>query len=220
MSANPRLEHVDAAFQEKWRRETLPYQSTQFELLPDEPRSRWRENGRIWLYSEPCFLEEPVENDLWIVVDMHALDLERSMGEYRPFSTSPVSVRLVDYNLFGSYGHVTQHAPPAEDSGHITAKEMVEAIQEHLSFSVSDIARSLGVSRQTLYNWIDGSAPAESHLAKLKMLHEAAQRFQSAGVSLGKPRRSLLVDHCVEKGFDDSEWESYIERLLQHTLDA
>jgi transcriptional regulator with XRE-family HTH domain len=53
-----------------------------------------------------------------------------------------------------------------------------------------------GVSRQSLYNWLEGETPKQVHQAKLKQLAEAARVFSELGF---KPT-SLSLDRTVSQG--------------------
>jgi transcriptional regulator with XRE-family HTH domain len=68
--------------------------------------------------------------------------------------------------------------------GFRTPKEDLDRIREFLKPAVSDLANILGVSRQSIYNWINGEAVAEENAAKLQDLAEAADILDAAGVTI------------------------------------
>lgn len=55
-----------------------------------------------------------------------------------------------------------------------TPLEDLTRIREILSPSVSDLASTLGVTRQSIYNWINGEPVAQDNAAKLSDLAQAA----------------------------------------------
>lgn len=64
---------------------------------------------------------------------------------------------------------------PAED---------LERIREVFSPAVSDLANAFGVSRQTIYNWLNGEQPKPEHIAKLMGLAQAADLVSEAGLQI------------------------------------
>ncbi|CAE6851133.1 hypothetical protein R69658_07161 [Paraburkholderia aspalathi] len=62
--------------------------------------------------------------------------------------------------------------------------------------AMSRLPEVFGVSRQTLYNWLDGETPKDVHQTKLRQLAEAARAFTELGF---KPT-SLSLDRTVEHG--------------------
>jgi len=75
------------------------------------------------------------------------------------------------------------------------ARLMTE-IKEGFGRTLTRLPTVFGVSRQTLYNWLDGETPKEPHQAKLVELTEAARVFAAAGF---KPT-STLLDRTVAGG--------------------
>jgi transcriptional regulator with XRE-family HTH domain len=62
--------------------------------------------------------------------------------------------------------------------------------------TMSRLPEVFGVSRQTLYNWLEGETPKEAHHARLQQLAEAARVFTELGF---KPT-SLTLDRTVNQG--------------------
>ncbi|MBI3231277.1 MAG: helix-turn-helix transcriptional regulator [Burkholderiales bacterium] len=58
-----------------------------------------------------------------------------------------------------------------------SAQENLQRIREVFSPSISALARSLGVQRQSIYNWQNGEAVNEINAAKLEDLAKAADLF-------------------------------------------
>lgn len=65
-----------------------------------------------------------------------------------------------------------------------TAAENLERIREVLSPVVSDLANTFGVSRQAVYNWLNGEQPKSEHIAKLRDFAQAADIVAEAGIPI------------------------------------
>lgn len=63
-----------------------------------------------------------------------------------------------------------------------TPVEDLERIREVLSPSMSDLATTLAVSRQAVYNWLNGEQPKPEHIAKLRDLACAADMLAEADI--------------------------------------
>jgi DNA-binding transcriptional regulator YiaG len=77
-----------------------------------------------------------------------------------------------------------------------TSAEDMEQIRKVLSPAMSDLAKSFNVSRQTIYNWLNGEQPTPEHTARLRDLALVADMFAEAGV----PVNSVLLKRKVIKG--------------------
>lgn len=75
--------------------------------------------------------------------------------------------------------------------------------------SLSSLPPIFGVSRQTLYNWLNGEIPKEQHQNKIEQLAAAARVFSSAGF---KPTVTAL-ERTVAQGM------SFVE-LIGHGADG
>ncbi len=65
-----------------------------------------------------------------------------------------------------------------------TFVENLERIRLVFAPAVSDLAKSFNVSRQTIYNWLNGEQPTIEHTAKLKDLALAADIFSESGIKV------------------------------------
>lgn len=77
-----------------------------------------------------------------------------------------------------------------------TPSENIARIREIFSTAVSDLAKVFNVSRQTIYNWLNGEQPVTSHIDKINDLAMAADMF--AGTSL--PVTSTLLKRKIIQG--------------------
>lgn len=75
------------------------------------------------------------------------------------------------------------------------AKLMLE-VKSGFGRTMTRLPEIFGVSRQSLYNWLDGETPKPVHQAKLQQLAEAARVFSEFGF---KPTSSSL-DRTVSQG--------------------
>ena len=86
---------------------------------------------------------------------------------------------------------------------------LMESIQTGFERVMSHLPAVFGVSRQTLYNWLNGEVPKEKHQEKIRQLAKAALVFTNAGF---KPTSTMLV-RTVANG------QSFID-LLKHNADG
>lgn len=99
-------------------------------------------------------------------------------------------VRLgIGYQLFV----VLEQAPQAQETPYATLMEQVKA---GFGRTMSRLPEVFGVSRQTLYNWLDGETPKAAHQERLRQLAKAAQVFADLGI---KPTTSML-DRTLAQG--------------------
>jgi transcriptional regulator with XRE-family HTH domain len=77
-----------------------------------------------------------------------------------------------------------QHVKYALDTSYRAPSEDLQVVKEYFSPSVSDLSSALGVSRQTVYNWLKGATVADDNAMKIKELADAASILSSAGVKM------------------------------------
>ena len=80
-----------------------------------------------------------------------------------------------------------------EDAPHAKLMGQVKA---GFGRTMSRLPEVFGVSRQTLYNWLDGETPKAPHQERLRQLSEAAKVFADLGI---KPTTAML-DRTVSQG--------------------
>lgn len=74
--------------------------------------------------------------------------------------------------------------------------ELMGQVKEGFGRTMSRLPEVFGVSRQTLYNWLDGDTPKPAHQNRLAELAEAARVFSEAGI---RPT-SLMLDRSLTNG--------------------
>jgi transcriptional regulator with XRE-family HTH domain len=74
--------------------------------------------------------------------------------------------------------------------------ELMQVIKSGFGRTMARLPEVFGVSRQTLYNWINGETPKPQHQEKLRQLAEAARIFSALGF---KPT-SLTLDRTITRG--------------------
>jgi transcriptional regulator with XRE-family HTH domain len=85
--------------------------------------------------------------------------------------------------------HQMQHMVPSVDVANVAppvrspAEDLVR-IREVLKPAVSDLATTFGVSRQSVYNWLNGDSVAEENAAKLQDLAQAADVLAHEGIAV------------------------------------
>ncbi len=85
---------------------------------------------------------------------------------------------------------------PARTPESLPYAELMQVIKEGFGRTMSRLPEVFGVSRQTLYNWLNGETPKPAHHEKLQQLAEAARTFTALGF---KPT-SLSLDRTVSEG--------------------
>ena len=88
---------------------------------------------------------------------------------------------------------VMRSIPPVEEQPY--AKLMAE-VRAGFGRTLSRLTEAFGVSRQTLYNWLEGETPREEHRERLRQLANAAQVF----VDLQVKPTSQMLDRSVSNG--------------------
>ena len=107
-------------------------------------------------------------------------DLTRLQQQRPNDSTISNSVKI---NVF----ETTYIRTPAED---------MARIRDSLSPAMSDLAKSFNVSRQTIYNWLNGENPTSEHIVKLKDFALAADTFAAAGINMS----GILLKRKITNG--------------------
>lgn len=93
-----------------------------------------------------------------------------------------LSGHLVQRARGGSY--VAGAAEIAEAKVPRTPSENLLRIREVLKPAISDLAVTLNVSRQSIYNWLNGGTIAEENSAKLNDLAQAADILEHEGIPI------------------------------------
>lgn len=73
----------------------------------------------------------------------------------------------------------TAHSGPI--NGPATYAQLMQEVRQGFDRTLSRLPLVFGVSRRTLYNWLEGETPREAHRAKLVQLAAAAREFLAAG---------------------------------------
>jgi transcriptional regulator with XRE-family HTH domain len=149
--------------------------------------------------------------------DLAITDPASSMG-YRPVtaihSRPPVSQMLPIIGAAGTGGVESDHyyrrlylfpvgyralllvVAPADAPESVPFAELMQVIKFGFGRTMARLPEVFGVSRQTLYNWINGETPKPVHQEKLRQLAEAARIFSALGF---KPT-SLTLDRTITQG--------------------
>ena len=80
--------------------------------------------------------------------------------------------------------HMVSMVEVAEFEPVRTPSENLSRIREVLNPAVSDLATTFGVSRQSVYNWLNGDPVADENAAKLQDLAQAADVLAHEGASI------------------------------------
>jgi transcriptional regulator with XRE-family HTH domain len=74
--------------------------------------------------------------------------------------------------------------------------ELMQVIKSGFGRTMTRLPQVFGVSRQTLYNWVNGETPKPAHQEKLRQLAEAARIFSE----LSFRPTSLALDRTITRG--------------------
>jgi transcriptional regulator with XRE-family HTH domain len=91
--------------------------------------------------------------------------------------------------------HVASFAEVAEAAEARTPREDLVRIRAVLSPAVSDLANAFGVTRQSVYNWLNGDPVAEENAAKLRDLAQAADVLAHEGVVVNSALLKRKIAH-------------------------
>lgn len=80
--------------------------------------------------------------------------------------------------------HSASIAEVAEIEPARTPSEDLTRIREVLNPAISDLATTFGVSRQSIYNWLNGEAVADGNAAKLQDLAQAVDVLAHEGITV------------------------------------
>lgn len=114
--------------------------------------------------------------------------------------------------------------PPAPEATPFA--ELMQVVKAGFGRTMTRLPEVFGVSRQTLYNWLDGETPKPVNQEKLRQLAEAARMFSALGfkptspvldrtISQGKSFLRLLSD-----GADGREAAKKLVRVVQRGSEA
>jgi transcriptional regulator with XRE-family HTH domain len=79
--------------------------------------------------------------------------------------------------------------------GERTPAEDLQRIRDILSPGMLNLATIFGVSRQAIYNWLNGEQPRPEHLAKLKDFAQAADFLAEVGIAItGAVLKRPIID--------------------------
>ena len=104
--------------------------------------------------------------------------------------------------------------------------DLMTEVKAGFGRTMSRLPEIFGVSRQSLYNWLDGETPKDVHHAKLEQLAAAARVFTELGfkptsatldrtVAQGKSLLQLLSE-----GADGKEAAKKLVRIVQRGADS
>ena len=95
--------------------------------------------------------------------------------------------------------------PAAAQDAYAPYIDLMKEVKTGFGRTMSHLPAVFGVSRQTLYNWLNGETPKEQHQGKLVQLAAAARVFTGAGF---KPT-ALSLERTVAQG------KSFVELIGQ-----
>lgn len=126
------------------------------------------------IYSRAQILERPLPFQVVGTGGLASVQFIREAFGYQPFE-------VLEQHA------VIEEAPYAQ---------LMRQVKSGFGRTMSRLPEVFGVSRQTLYNWLEGETPKVVHQERLRQLAEAAKVFADLGI---KPTTSML-DRTVLQG--------------------
>ena len=119
-----------------------------------------------------------------------------------PRITSSSRIERGEIGRFTALFHHTATLPVADQ---------VRELQTALSVNKSELARVLGVSRPTVYDWLDDGQPNADNVSRIRTLRRL---LRESGVSSAEPLFPRFVRSAVEPG-----GQSLLDVLVEETID-
>ncbi len=121
---------------------------------------------------------------------------------------------------------ILKSPPVAAENTYAPYTDLMNEVKVGFSRTMSHLPAIFGVSRQTLYNWINGETPKEHHQAKIVQLAAAARVFIETGF---KPTALTLqrtvaqgktFSELIAQGFDGRESAERLVRIEKRGMTA
>jgi transcriptional regulator with XRE-family HTH domain len=131
-------------------------------------------------------------------------------------------VSLLKDKLSNGPSYWTSLAQPQSQANVRNVTECVLRIREFFLPSVSDLAATLGVSRQTVYNWQNGEQPKEAQAEKLSDLAKAADVFAQSHIQFNSAlaRRKFANGKTLFQVVESSDSAIEAAKLLVRILET
>lgn len=147
--------------------------------------------GGGWLNECPAGTGTSFDISKMVGCCVIAASMLANVGTGGTVELSDVEKAQSNIRLFGSSSSptvaITHTRTPSED---------LARIREVFSPAISDIAITLGVTRQAVYNWVNGEQPRAEFAEKLGDLAQAADIFSHEGIEIN----SLLLKRKFASG--------------------
>jgi DNA-binding transcriptional regulator YiaG len=105
-----------------------------------------------------------------------------------------------------------------------TSTEDIARIREIFSPAVSDLAKVFGVSRQAIYNWLNGEQPISTHIDKLHDFALAADMFAESSIPMtGVLLKRKIIEgksllEIVQEGGSAQDAALLLKQIVQHEM--
>ena len=111
---------------------------------------------------------------------------------------------------------VDQRVKPGQNEQVSEAAQILEYVLENSKLAVSELARTMGVSRQAVYNWRNGESSADDKLVGLRVLRTAVQTLTENGlpVSGSNLRRTIGGTSVLKELSLSGDVSAATERLV------
>jgi hypothetical protein len=127
-------------------------------------------------------------------------------------------------NGLGYQPYVVLQQPPLVEEA--TYAKLMEHVRAGFGRTMSRLPEVFGVSRQTLYNWMDGETPKLAHQERLRQLAEAAKVFTDLRIKPTTPMLDRTMSQgktflqLLASGADGKETAKSLIRIVQRGNDS
>lgn len=120
-----------------------------------------------------------------------------------------------------------EEQPPDPPVAAVTSfADLMLEVKSGFGRTITRLPVVFGVSRQTLYNWLKGETPKDSHQTKLIELAAAARTFSAAHFTPTAPMLDQTVSHgksflaLLAEGADGTDTANGLMRIVNRSRDA
>lgn len=156
------------------------------------------------VYSRDPVLEQPFPFQVVGTGGVASAQFVREAFGYQPYEVLEQS-------------QVVEEAPYAK---------LMRQVKSGFGRTMSRLPEVFGVSRQTLYNWLEGETPKAVHQERLRQLSEAAKVFADIGIRPTTPMLDRTVAQgksflqLLAAGADGQETAKKLIRIIQRGADS
>jgi len=130
------------------------------------------------------------------------------------------------YHLQIGYQALLVVVAPVQSPDPAPYADLMQEVKSGFGRTMTRLPEVFGVSRQTLYNWLNGEMPKPAHQEKLRQLAEAARMFSTLGFKPTSPALDRTISRgksllqLLGEGEDGREAAKKLVRIVQRGNEA